>query len=189
MLEVTFEEVGEGIYIQTHHDADLFNVARFRAKTKATQRVVRELLFDDDCVLVAHDAEDMQRLMDTFAQAATPFSLKINKKKMECLYQPAKNLSAAIHPTKMEIYRESPIQCKDFVYLGSTISDNARLENELTYRLGRASMAFGKLQDRLWKNHHFSTRVKCKVYHAVVPSSLLYGAEIWTIYRAQVNKK
>ena len=30
-------------------------------------------------------------------------------------------------------------------------------------------------------------RVKCKVYRVVALSSLLYGAESWTIYRAQVK--
>ena len=40
----------------------------------------------------------------------------------------------------------------------------------------------------MWNNRHVSIRVKCKVYRAVVLSSLLYGAEAWTIYRTQVKK-
>ena len=42
--------------------------------------------------------------------------------------------------------------------------------------MGNASAAFGKLQNRLWKNRHVSMRVKCKVYEAFVLSYLLYGA-------------
>jgi len=34
----------------------------------------------------------------------------------------------------------------------------------------------------------FSLRVKCQVYKAIVLSTLLYGAETWTIYKTQVKK-
>jgi hypothetical protein len=188
MLEVAFEGVGEGIYIQTRPDADLFNVAQFRAKTKTTQSLVREMLFADDSAIVAHNVEDMQRLVDKFAHVASLFSLKINLKKTECLYQPIKNLSIAPQPSEIVINLESIVQCKKFIYLGSTISDNARLDHEISFRMGKASTAFGKLQERLWKNHHVSIKVKCKVYRAIVLSSLLYGAETWTVYRTQVKK-
>ena len=34
----------------------------------------------------------------------------------------------------------------------------------------------------------FSTRVKGKIYRAIVISTLLYGAESWTLYTSQVHK-
>ena len=43
-----------------------------------------------------------------------------------------------------------------------------------------------KLQDRLWQKKHVSINVKCKGCRAVVLSTLLYGAETWTIYRYQI---
>jgi len=36
MPEVAFDNVGDDIFIQTRIDADLFNVALFRAKTRTT---------------------------------------------------------------------------------------------------------------------------------------------------------
>ena len=54
--------------------------------------------------------------------------------------------------------------------------------------MGKASAAYGKLRERLWDNHHLSPRVKFKVYKAIVLSTLLYGAETWTVYRTQVKK-
>ena len=44
------------------------------------------------------------------------------------------------------------------------------------------------MQRQLWDNKHVSIRAKCKDYRAIVLSTLLYGAETWIIYRAQVNK-
>ena len=54
--------------------------------------------------------------------------------------------------------------------------------------MGKASAAYGKLRERLWDNHHVSLRVKFKVYKAIVLSTLLYGAETWTVYRTHVKK-
>ena len=79
------------------------------------------------------------------------------------------------------------VQDTNFTYLGSTVSRNAKLEKELRNRLGKASKAFGNLRQRLWNNRHVSIRAKCKVYRAVVLSTLLYGAEVWTIYRTDVK--
>jgi len=52
------------------------------------------MLFANGSALVAYFAEDMQMLVDCFAKAASKFSLNINIKKTEFLYQPVK----IIHP-------------------------------------------------------------------------------------------
>lgn len=188
MLEVAFKDVNKGVYIQTRQDANLFGVSQFKSKTRTTRVLVKEMLFADDTALVAHSAEDMQALVDCFAKTASQFSLKINIKKTECLYQPVKIIRPPPVPVDIMINNEPLVQCTDFKYLGSTVSSNAKLDRELSYRIGNASAAFGKLQDRLWRNRHVSIRVKCKVYRAVVLTALLYGAETWTVYRTQVKR-
>ena len=75
--------------------------------------------------------------------------------------------------------------CKNFTYLGSTVSESASLHQEITLRMGKASAAYGKLQKRLWRNRHVTIRAECKVYRAVVLSIPLYSAETWTIYQSQ----
>ena len=44
MLDEAFRDMGDGVYIQSRQNADLFNVAHFRAKTKTTRILMRELL-------------------------------------------------------------------------------------------------------------------------------------------------
>ena len=80
--------MGDGIYIHSRQSADLFNVAHFKAKTKTTRILMRELLFADDSALVAHSAEEMQKIVDAFSDASKKFGQKINIKKTEVLYQP-----------------------------------------------------------------------------------------------------
>ena len=83
MLEEAFKDMGDGIYIQSRQNADLFTVAHFRAKTKTTNILVRELLFADDSALIAHSAEEIQRIVDVFANASSKFGLKINIKRQK----------------------------------------------------------------------------------------------------------
>jgi hypothetical protein len=61
------------IYIQSRQSADLFNVAQFKAK---------ELRFAGDSALVAHSAEEMQKIVGVFSDS---FDLKIKIKKTEVL--------------------------------------------------------------------------------------------------------
>ena len=88
MLDEAFRDVGDGVYIQSRQNANLFNIAHFRAKTKTTRILMRELLFGDDSALVAHSAEEIQKIVDAFTDVSKKFGLKINIKKSEGLYQP-----------------------------------------------------------------------------------------------------
>jgi len=63
MLNEAFRDMDDGVYIQSRQSADLFDVAQFRAKTKTTQTPMKELLFADDSALVAHSAEEIQKIV------------------------------------------------------------------------------------------------------------------------------
>ncbi len=71
---------------------------------------------------------------------------------------------------------------EDFIYLGSTISSNLSLDNELNTRIGKASIAMARLTKRVWNNSMLTTNTKMKVYQASVLNILLYGSETWTTY-------
>jgi len=82
MLDEALRDMEGGIYIQSRQ-----RVQHFRAKTKTTRILVRELLFKDDSALVTYSTEEMQKIVDAFSDASKKFSLKINIKKIEVLYQ------------------------------------------------------------------------------------------------------
>ena len=75
----------------------------------------------------------------------------------------------------------------EFTYLGSTISSNGCIDDEIQRRTAKASPSFGRIRQRLWNNNHVSMRVKCKICRAIVLSTLLYGTEAWIVYRRQVK--
>jgi len=77
MLELAFKISREGIYIQTRHDADIFNLSQFKESQSPNQEAV------------AQSAEDIQKLINSFAKATAQFSLKINIKKTDRVFIPA----------------------------------------------------------------------------------------------------
>ena len=87
MLFVAFRNCDIGIPIQFRTDGDVFNLRRLQAKSKVHSAIIRELLFADDCALMAHTLSDLQTLMNKFADAANRFGLTVSLKKTEVMVQ------------------------------------------------------------------------------------------------------
>ena len=70
-----------------------------------------------------------------------------------------------------------------FTYLGSTLSRNTTIDDEVNTRISRASSSFGRLYKNVWHRSGISLQTKLKVYKAAVLPVLLYACETWTVYR------
>lgn len=186
VIEDAFRDSNKGVHIQSRPGADLFNLSNFKSKTKTKLCNVRELMFADDTALVAHTLEDMQDIVTAFAKSAHDFGLQINMKKTEVLFQPTPGSLAISQPIHIEGNILNNVS--SFTYLGSTVTSDNNLDKELQNRMAKASSAFGRLTQRLWKNHNVPVNVKCKVYKAIVISTLLYAGESWTLHKTQVKR-
>ncbi|XP_064415008.1 semaphorin-3F-like [Latimeria chalumnae] len=99
-----------------------------------------ELLYADDCALVAHSKEDLQLMMDRFTASASSYGLTISLKKTEVMYQPAPG-KPYVRPIII-IGKTELNTIKEFTYLGSVLSDEARIDKEVTTHMQRASMTY-----------------------------------------------
>ena len=128
MLEEASGDMWDGIHIQSRQNADLFTDAHFRAKTKTTNILVRKLIFADDSAVIAHSAEEIQRIVDAFANASSKFGLKINIKKTEVMFQPNSTMTMEedIHVDETTLNH-----VKELTYLGSIIANDGHIEAEL----------------------------------------------------------
>ena len=55
MLREAREDLSDGIYIRFRTDGSVFNLRRLLARTKTIEELITELLFADDCTLLAHN--------------------------------------------------------------------------------------------------------------------------------------
>ena len=180
-------EIESGVHITTRSDGRLFNLARLKAKTKTRRELVTELLFADDTALVAHDQDQIQRMVNVFAETAGKMGLQINTQKTEVLYQPAPHSDETEMP-QIVVDGEVLKVVGNFKYLGSTVTADNRADREIACRIQSASASFGKLEQKLWNKPGIRLDTKCKVYKAVVQPALLYSAETYTLYRDQIRR-
>ena len=181
-LLLRYSESEEGIYLHTRSDGSLFNLARFRAKTKVRKVLVREMLFADDVAITAYTEIALQELINCFAHACSQFGLTISIKKTNILGQDVSSApSISIGDCTLDVVE----YC---TYLGSNISSNLSLDTELNMRIGKASAALARLTKRVCENTMLTIKTKTLVYQACVLSTLLYGSESWALYTRQEHR-
>ena len=108
---------------------------------------MRELFFPaDDSALIAHSAEEIQRFIDAFAIALSKFGLKIKITKTEVMCQP-NSTKTSEEDINVDDTTLTPVQ--ELTYLDSIVARDAHIDAELQKIMSKASMTFGRLQERL----------------------------------------
>ncbi|CAH8590987.1 unnamed protein product [Dicrocoelium dendriticum] len=187
MLSCAFEATcAYGVCVEHCIDCGLLNIRRFDARTLFCDTTIRMLLFADDCVLFAHSADELQHMTSALVSTASKFGLTINTSKTVCLFQPSPEVQSSILP-RISIGAQVLETTSRFSYLGQVMSTDKQLHVELRIRVSKAAAAFGKLEYRVWNNHHLTIDTKLMVYKSMVLSVLLYGSVTWTMYRRDVR--
>ena len=118
-------------------DGNVFNLRRLNSKTRTSKVLIRDLLFADDCELLAQTVDDIQAITNAFARSARRFVMTISLKKTEVIYQPNPGADYTAPTITID---NNPLKVTDkFTYLGSTISQNALIDDEISARIGKAS--------------------------------------------------
>nr|XP_014345435.1 PREDICTED: uncharacterized protein LOC106703964 [Latimeria chalumnae] len=150
------------------------------------EKSVRDLLFTDDCALVAHTQDNLQVIMDHFAKACCHCGLTMNLKKIEVMYQPASG--KPYQPPRITIDGSLISLIDKFTYLGSTLSCNTQVDDEVAHRISKASSAFGKSRGKIWDKRGIKLQTKLRVHRGAVITSLLYTCETWTTYYHHIKQ-
>ena len=125
-----------GININFRTGGGVFNLKRLKAKTKTFHMLIRELLFAEDCALVAHTEHDAQCLMDAFAKSASRFGLTISIKKTGVLYQPKPGMTYT--EPRLSIGVDTLKATNRFCYLGGTVTNDGAIDEDVASRIGKA---------------------------------------------------
>ena len=128
----------------------------------------------------------MQEVVESLSKACTNFGLTISTKKTEVLYQPAPG-QPYVKPV-IYVDEQALEAVEHFTYLGSTLSQSANIDKEISNRIAKASASFGRLRQNVWDRKGLTHSTKVKVYRAAVLPTLLYASETWTLYRRHTQK-
>ena len=90
----------------------IFNLRRLLAQTITSEELTLELLFADDCVLLAHTEEALQAVVTRFSETATAVGLIIGLKKTgpapETITEPTTHPRSALMGTPSAQLSSSP---------------------------------------------------------------------------------
>ena len=137
------------------------------------------------CTSCTHDRRHSSN-HERFRQIGTPFRTDDQSEETAVIYQPKPGADSTAPTITID---NNPLNVVDkFAYLGSTISQNALIDDEISARIGKASGSFGKLTKGLWTELGVPLITKVNVYCAVVLPTLLNGCEAWTPYRRHMRR-
>ena len=66
MLLVAFKDCQVGVPVRFRTDGNVSNLRRLQVRMKTFAAMIRDLLYADDCALLAHSEADAQHLFDHF---------------------------------------------------------------------------------------------------------------------------
>ncbi|BHF82586.1 hypothetical protein SprV_0802572500 [Sparganum proliferum] len=188
MLMDAYRDECPGIRIAYRTDGHLLNQRRMHFQSCVSTTTVHELLFADDCALNTTSEEEMQRSMDLFSAACENFGLVINTQKTVVMHQPPPNSVTPPNAPQISVNGTQLQVVENFPYLGSTLSRNTKIDDEVANRISKTSQDFGRLRSTVWNRHGLQLSTKLKMYKAVILPTLLYGAETWTVYTKQARR-
>ena len=83
MLLDAVKDMDKDVYMQFRTDGGLFKLKRLQSRTKTLHMLIRDLLYADDCTLVAHTLQNIQQIGNALTRAAEKFGLTISLKRAE----------------------------------------------------------------------------------------------------------
>ena len=156
------------------------------AKAKLQEVRVTESKFADNVAVYATTREMLEQVAGVFVRTAKEWGLTVSLEKTKLLAVGRQLKPEDSQPVKLEEGEIATVE--EFTYLGSSITSDGEVHSDVVARLGKASRAFGCLRSAVFKNQQLSTKIKREVYRAVVLSTLLYGAETWTVKAESVRR-
>ncbi|XP_016110934.1 small G protein signaling modulator 1-like [Sinocyclocheilus grahami] len=158
---------------------------RLHATKKLCRERVLELQYSDDCAFVAHTPEDLQTVLVVAVRAYSRIELTVNSTKTEVVCQWSTNVPPTLPAFTVRDEHLSVVP--SFKYLGSILAEDCGIDNEIQNRIKQASVAFGRLQRRVFHNKNLHPSTKLAVYQAVCVTTLLYSCEAWVTYSRHIR--
>ena len=139
----------------------------------------RTFVYADDVMVWGENEREVQEKIDKWSQITEEFGLRISKEKSESLIMERKPIPS--HQRIKIMLRGEDLEVKEqFKYLGSLLSSDAKIDDEIRKRVNSA-MSFYQLVRKLLWDEGFPKRCKVLMYKSYFVPILTYGAVTWTL--------
>ena len=145
---------------------------------------INNLRYADDTVLIAENSMDLQALLTAVSEKGKSYGMEMNITKTRSMVvsrnKPVPNISIKIEG--------KPIQQVDsIIYLGFMTTEDGKCDKEIKRRIEIARTAFENMS-KILTSRTISINVRLRIAKCYIWSTLLYGAEIWTLTKVTSNK-
>lgn len=150
---------------------------------KVNGKIVNNLRYADDTVIIADTAEGLQRLMSALITEGDTLGMRVNVNKTKVMIiSRTPGLQANIH-----VYNQPIEQVTQFKYLGCWITNDLNPEVEIRARIEMARAAFLRMK-QLLVDSTLSLGTRCRFIQVYIYPVLLYGMEAWTLGVRSMNR-
>ena len=147
-----------------------------QARSKISGRIINDLRYADDTILVTESGEELKRLLMKVKEESEEAVLKLNIQKTK--------ITASGPITSWQIDGETVETVSGFIFLGSKITAGGDCSHEIKRRLLLSRKVMTNL-DSIFKSRDISLPTKVHPDKAMVFPVVIYGCESWTIKKAE----
>ena len=144
--------------------------------------VLEDLDYADDIALLSSRHKGLQEKCNHLHQVSRYTGLCFNTTKTKVLRANAK-VTDAISTDELEVE-----VVDSFIYLGATVHEAGGSHEDIKGRLSIARRAYATLNP-VWRSKMYSKHTKLRILKSCVTSVLLYGAEMWRVTSAEIERQ
>jgi len=146
-------------------------------------RLINNVRYADDTVLVASTVEELQAMLDRVNTASEKFGININIKKTKLMVVTKKeNIPASLTLDGEDIER-----CARCKYLGCVVNERWDMTQEIGSRIEQARTVFVKMQ-RTLTSRNINVDLRLRMVRCYIFPIVLYGMEGWTLTQKLMDK-
>lgn len=135
--------------------------------------MIQAYIFADDSVLISDSQEKLQKALTKWQEELLRNGMLINFPKRKVVMFSRKE-------EKVHIYDGEELEIvDDFSYLGTSVSNNATANKELSNQIRNANQVYYQINNTMLGKREVTIQVKLHIFKAVYLPTLLYGTENW----------